>query len=70
MNENGYIFESSREKFEFFTFILQQQMKNMNVAIGFDMENKKLVLLDAGTKNISRIDLDELNKNSLTMERN
>lgn len=42
--------------------VLQQTMLTTNIAIGFDLENKKLVLKCVETGLISRVDLEELNK--------
>ena len=42
--------------------VLQQTMITTNIAIGFDIEAKKLVLFDVETKITSRVDLEDLNK--------
>ena len=41
--------------------VMQQTMLTTNIAIGFDLENKKLVLKDVESGLISRVDLEELN---------
>lgn len=38
-------------------------MKTTGIALGWDLENKKLVLQDAQTELIARVDLLELNEN-------
>ena len=42
--------------------VLQQTMLTTKIAIGFDMDQKKLVLNDVETGLITRVDLEELNK--------
>ena len=57
--------EQARENINLFLTVLQQTMKTTGVAIGWDLENKKLVLQDVKTELITRVDLTELNKNLL-----
>lgn len=57
--------EQASENINLFLAVLQQTMKTTGVAMGWDLENKKLVLQDVKTKLIARVDLTELNKNLL-----
>lgn len=57
--------EQARENINLFLTVLQQTIKTTGVAIGWDLENKKLVLQDVKTELIARVDLTELNKNLL-----
>lgn len=50
------------EKMTLLLQVMQQTMLTTGVAIGFDLENKKLVLKDVETGLISRVNLEDLNR--------
>lgn len=50
-----------KERMTLLLQVLQQTMLTTNIAIGFDLEKKKLVLKDVESGLISRVDLEELN---------
>ena len=49
-----------------FLSVLQVTMKTTGIALGWDLKNKKLVLQDVKTGLISRVNLEELNKNLIS----
>lgn len=51
-----------KERMTLLLQVMQQTMLTTNIAIGFDLENKKLVLKDVESGLISRVNLEELNK--------
>ena len=53
--------KEARDDMNLFLSTLQIAMKNMGIAIGWDKERDKLVLLHNKTKIVSRVDLEELN---------
>lgn len=58
--------EEARDNMNLFLTVLQQTMKTTGVAMGWDIQNQKLVLQDVRTGLISRVDLEELNKNLIS----
>lgn len=54
--------EVTEERFNLFLDILQTTMKSTGVAIGFDLESKKLILFDIETELSAKVDLEKLNK--------
>lgn len=53
--------EEANESVNLFLSTLRVAMKNMDIAMGWDRQRNKLVLLHNKTKMLSRIDLEELN---------
>lgn len=51
-----------RERMTLLLQVMQQTMLTTNIAIGFDLQNTKLVLKDVESGLISRVELEELNK--------
>ncbi|KEI16861.1 hypothetical protein Z959_08500 [Clostridium novyi B str. ATCC 27606] len=58
--------EEARDNMNLFLSVLQVTMKTTGIALGWDLKNKKLVLQDVKTGLISRINLEELNKNLIS----
>lgn len=58
--------EEARDNMNLFLTVLQQTMKTTGIAMGWDIQNQKLVLQDVRTGLISRVDLEELNKNLIS----
>lgn len=61
MSETKINKEEIQERMTLLLQVLQQTMLTTNIAIGFDLEKKKLVLVDVETNATSRVDLEELN---------
>lgn len=55
--------KEARDNMNLFLTVLQKTMKTTGIALGWDLKNKKLVLQDVKTGLISRVNLEELNKN-------
>lgn len=53
--------EEIQERMTLLLQVMQQTMLTTNIAIGFDLDKKKLALVDVETKATSRVDLGELN---------
>ena len=60
--------EQAKENMNLFLMVLQQTMKTTGIALGWDLENKKLVLQDVSTQLITRIELTDLNSNLFQQE--
>ncbi|KEH90590.1 hypothetical protein [Clostridium botulinum] len=58
--------EEARDNMNLFLSVLQVTMKTTGIALGWDLKNKKLVLQDVKTGLISRVNLEELNKNLIS----
>ena len=54
--------EETQERFNLLLEVLQTAMKSTGVAIGFDLESKKLILFDIETGLSAKIDLEKLNE--------
>lgn len=54
--------EQAKENMDLLLMMMQQTMKTIGVAIGWNEKDKKLVLLDVKTRLTANVDLEELNK--------
>lgn len=57
-----------RSEMELFLTMLVNTMKTCNILMGWDVKANKLVLLEKDTNLITRVDLEEINKEVLRNE--